>query len=517
MFGWILLFVVEGRALMVLRSNYQHRCANKRMTVRMIPASSTGSSPYSEDKSNHFHREYHSFNITADIALHEKYRLDSFLSERFSQYSRNQIGKMCEVGLVKVNGISKNKSYKIHRNDFIEFSMVDNQISEIQPENIPLDIIYEDHHILAINKPKGMVVHPAIGSPNGTFVNALLHHLGAKKADDWFSRDFVTRLDKKGESQILSLEPDLLTLSESEMEDEDGDVSDPLGVLDLPETPEAARASPLYLRPGIVHRLDKGTSGVLLAAKNPVALAKVSKLFAQREVSKTYLAICVGHPGDTTITEPLARSTKNRQIMTVWDGPEGKLAITHTRTLCFDGRLSVVLVRIETGRTHQIRVHLQHRRTPILGDSTYGNLAWNKRFGASYGINRPMLHAYETQLVHPFTQKTVCLTAPLPEDFRTIMAAISKHSLISTASRDGLFDPHSHFLLGSTAVDGREAVEIESYRENEYNLDEFDSMSMPKVSQTTRAPRVYVPSERLRLDENDDDQWLRLNLSELDS
>jgi 23S rRNA-/tRNA-specific pseudouridylate synthase len=121
-------------------------------------------------------------------------------------------------------------------------------------------------------------------------------------------------------------------------------------LLDLPETPEAAKASPTYLRPGVVHRLDKGTTGVLIAAKHSEAVSKLSRLFALRKVSKIYLAICVGHPGEATIVEPIGRSMKNRQMMAVYSGPPGKLAVTHVRTIAFDGKKSACLVRIETGR-----------------------------------------------------------------------------------------------------------------------------------------------------------------------
>jgi 23S rRNA pseudouridine1911/1915/1917 synthase len=181
------------------------------------------------------------------------------------------------------------------------------------------------------------------------------------------------------------------------------DMSDIDELIDLPETPEAASATPMSLRPGIVHRLDKVTSGVLIAAKSTDAVAKLSALFAQRKIRKVYLAICVGHPGETTLVEPIGRSQRNRQLMTVYEGPPGKPAVTHVRTICFDGKISAALVRIETGRTHQIRVHLKHRRTPILGDEDYGNREWNNKIFRSDKINRPLLHAYETEFEHPFT------------------------------------------------------------------------------------------------------------------
>ena len=245
----------------------------------------------------------------------EKLRLDSYLSSVFKGHSRSFYASMIEKGLVQVNMKSVDKSYKVQTGDRIDATLEEKQETSVEAENIPLDIIHEDDHILAINKPKGMVVHPAPGSPNGTFVNALLYHLGEK----------ATGL--------------LNTSSIAFDEDED---------IDLPETPEAATSSPVFLRPGIVHRLDKGTTGVLLAGKYPAAVEQLSKLFAARKVTKTYLAICVGHPGDTTINERIGRSLRNRQIMCV--SLDGREAITHTRVIGFDGKLSVVLIRIETGR-----------------------------------------------------------------------------------------------------------------------------------------------------------------------
>ena len=192
----------------------------------------------------------------------------------------------------------------------------------------------------------------------------------------------------------------------------------------MPATPEAVNAVSLKLRPGVVHRLDKGTSGVLLAGKHSEAVSRLSQLFANREVRKTYLTICIGHPGETTINTDIARHLKNRQLMTViqsQDERRGKHAITHVRTLAFNGKLSAALVRIETGRTHQIRVHLKHRRTPILGDDAYGNNDWNKRVAKSDSIHRPLLHAYEMEFVHPFNGKRILLRAPIAKDMFSII------------------------------------------------------------------------------------------------
>jgi 23S rRNA pseudouridine1911/1915/1917 synthase len=202
------------------------------------------------------------------------------------------------------------------------------------------------------------------------------------------------------------------------------------------------------MRPGIVHRLDKGTSGVLIAGKTLDAVAKLSSLFAQRKVRKVYLSVNVGHPGDATIVEPIGRSTKNRQEMCVYDVmPPGKPATTHVRTLVFDGKVSTALVRIETGRTHQIRVHLRHRRTPIIGDDIYGNVEWNRKYLRSYGVRRPLLHAYETEFEHPFTGAKVVLTAPVPTDLAEVIRRM-------TTTEKPLLDSAS-CLTCSTEVKGK--------------------------------------------------------------
>ena len=222
-------------------------------------------------------------------ADNSKQRLDVYLSTAFEQYSRSFMSGLCDKGKVTVNGKIEGKSYKINNGDNVHVDIdIKEDKSDVNPEYIPLDILYEDEHIIAVNKPNGMVVHPAPGSPNGTFVNALLYHLGA-------------------DAQKLLLSSAIL-IDEADKEfDEDLDY-------DLPETPEAAQASPQYLRPGIVHRLDKGTSGVLLAAKHPEAVTKLCALFAQRNIRKIYLAVCVGHPGETTIVDPIGRCRKNRQV-----------------------------------------------------------------------------------------------------------------------------------------------------------------------------------------------------------
>jgi len=222
---------------------------------------------------------------------------------------------------------------------------------DLAPESIPLTILYEDEDVIVINKPAGMVVHPAPGNWSGTFVNALLGHC---------------------------------------------------------ETLEVSEGS---LRPGIVHRLDKETSGVLLAAKTLLAQQRLIELFAGRQVYKEYLAICCGNPGKGKIDLPIGRHPIHRQKMAILK-EKGKPALTHYETLSFDGALSSVKIILATGRTHQIRVHMLHLDTPILGDSTYGQPSINKKYKAE----RQLLHAYRLRLPHPLTGKEMEFEAPVPAD-----------------------------------------------------------------------------------------------------
>ena len=194
------------------------------------------------------------YDFVAGNELTQKERLDVYLAGEIKQHSRSFLSDLCEKGRVTVNGKQQTKNYKVTKGDKVVVDIdVKVDTSTVTPEYIPLDILYEDDHIIAVNKPNGMVVHPAVGSPNGTFVNALLYHLGDA-------------------AQSLL---DITTSSAIENEDDD-DVETDGDSVDLPETPEAAVASPQRLRPGIVHRLDKGTSGVLLAAKHPEAVTKLS-------------------------------------------------------------------------------------------------------------------------------------------------------------------------------------------------------------------------------------------------
>ncbi len=278
-------------------------------------------------------------------------RLDKWLKTKFPEFSRTYFQFLIEEGAVLVNSEIVKKRTPLCLGDEVEVCFLLTQESALLPEPLPLDILFEDEHILVVNKPIGMVVHPSPGHPNGTFVNALLHHC-----------------------QTLPVSP--------------GD-----------------------LRPGIVHRLDKDTSGVLVAAKHALAHRKLVELFHSRSIKKTYLAICIGNPGEDTIDEPIGRHPTHRKEMAI-HYEQGKPAITLCRPLsrCQE-HLTLVELRPLTGRTHQLRVHMKHKRTPILGDPVYGMPTMNKK----YGISTQLLHALSLEFDHPITGESLYLKAPLPE------------------------------------------------------------------------------------------------------
>ena len=275
-------------------------------------------------------------------------RLDKFLHVRFSDLSRTYLQWLISEGHVAVNGSVVKKSAKVQGGDEIEVEFVATNELNLEPENIPLHILYEDEHLLAINKPSGLVVHPGPGNWKGTFVNALLYHCKTLEHSD-------------------------------------------------------------ALRPGIVHRLDKETSGVLLAAKTCQAHAKLTQCFAERKVQKHYAAICFGTPKHETVDAPIARHPTQRKLMTVVE-TGGKAARTHFRVVATNGLLSLLEIDLETGRTHQIRVHLKHIGHHLVGDEVYG-----KKFSS---IERPMLHAQRVSFIHPITAESLVIEAKIPEDMK---------------------------------------------------------------------------------------------------
>ncbi len=287
-------------------------------------------------------------------------RLDKWLASHYQDYSRQYFQYLIEKKLVLVNGLIAKKAYRLEIGDEIEIEFALTPEITLEPENIPLDILYEDDALLAINKPVDMVVHPAAGNWSGTFVHALLYHCNHLP---------------KGET----------------------------------------------LRPGIVHRLDKQTTGVLLAAKTERAQSKLVESFAARRIEKTYLAVCVGNPKERVIEGNIGRHPVHRKKMAVIK-EGGKPARTLCKILRFSSPLSLVELGAETGRTHQLRVHLQSIGTPILGDPVYGTPSLNKK----YGVERQLLHAHRLVFDHPITGAHLVIEAPLPEDMTSIIEKFLK-------------------------------------------------------------------------------------------
>jgi 23S rRNA pseudouridine1911/1915/1917 synthase len=284
-------------------------------------------------------------------------RLDKILAQRFAdRQSRTYFHGLIEQELVLINGQPVKKRVKPKAGDEVEIQFTLTPEINLLPENIPLDILFEDEHLLIVNKPAGMVVHPATGNWSGTFVNALLYHCQQIKAEG--------------------------------------------------------------IRPGIVHRLDKGTSGALVAAKTPLAQQRLIEAFASRKIHKEYLAICLGNPGTVEISAPLGRHPFHRQQFAVVEG--GKPALSQCTSLKHNGQLSLVRVILVTGRTHQIRVHMKHLGTPVLGDQLYGSPQVN----AKYGVTRQMLHAERLTFSHPISGVELDVAAPLPEEMRLFIQSI---------------------------------------------------------------------------------------------
>lgn len=279
-------------------------------------------------------------------------RLDRLLTQRFPEYSRNYFHYLFAQNAISINDSIVKKRVRPKLGDRIAVQFLEIPQINIESQSIQLNILYEDDHLLAIDKPSGIVVHPAPGSIDNTIVNGLLFHL----------KD-TTKLPNRHS-----------------------------------------------LRPGIIHRLDKDTSGVLLLAKTDLAYLGMIQQFASRSIKKTYLAICLGKPTMQSIEAPIGRHSKNRQRMAIQE--QGKFAQTTCITLSSNNSFSYVKLHPSTGRTHQIRVHLQSIHCPILGDKVYGNTKINTLCKTT----RHLLHAYCLEFIHPYTKESIQITAPIPED-----------------------------------------------------------------------------------------------------
>ena len=288
-------------------------------------------------------------------------RLDKIISELEKDISRTTIQRMIDEGNILVNGKNVKTSYKVGVGDLITIQDEEPQEADLLPQDIPLNIIYEDDDILIINKEKGMVVHPGAGNPDGTLVNAIM----AK------CKDSLSGIGGK-------------------------------------------------IRPGVVHRIDKDTSGLVIIAKNDKAHIDISDQIKNIEVEKTYLALVRGNikENEAVINMPIGRSSKDRKKMAV--DKKGKEAITEFKVLARYNGFTYLEVKIKTGRTHQIRVHMAEIGYPIVGDEVYSN-------GRNpFNIKGQMLHAAKLGFIHPTTKEKVIFEAELPEYFKDILELLEK-------------------------------------------------------------------------------------------
>lgn len=288
-------------------------------------------------------------------------RLDAFLASSLDGLTRSQATRLIESGEIAVNGRAVSKSYKLAGGEDIAVTLPEPEPVEAVPQDIPLDVVYEDADVIVVNKPSGMVVHPAPGHPDGTLVNALLYHCA-------------------------------------------GTLSGIGGAL----------------RPGIVHRIDRDTSGLIIAAKNDAAHQYLSAQLADHTLARTYECIVVGSLREDrgTVDAPIARHPTDRKRMAVVAG--GREAVTHWEVIARYPGYTHVRCRLETGRTHQIRVHMAYIGHPILGDTVYGA---KKEVP---GLTGQCLHAVGLRFLHPRTHEVVELSCPLPEEFTRMLQKIRK-------------------------------------------------------------------------------------------
>ncbi len=285
-------------------------------------------------------------------------RLDKVCSEIFSDYSRSQIKQLLDGGNITVNGKTEKAKYKVKSGDLIRLEEPETKTLELRPENIPLDIVYEDDDVIVINKPQGMVVHPAPGHDEHTLVNALLYHCPLSTINGTF-------------------------------------------------------------RPGIVHRIDKDTSGLLMVAKNDKAHRSLAKQLKDKTNIREYVALVHGRIAEDegTINAPIGRSLKDRKKQAVVK--DGRNAVTHFEVLKRYRDYTLVKCILETGRTHQIRVHMKYIGHPLVGDPLYGPKKTIKG-------NGQFLHAGKLGFVHPTTEKLLIFEAPLPKIFQECLEKLDK-------------------------------------------------------------------------------------------
>ena len=289
-------------------------------------------------------------------------RLDSFLAGRVPELTRSAAARLIETGRVTVAGRTAAKSCRLEGGELVEAELPDPEPTQALPQDIPLDVVYEDGDVIVVNKPAGLVVHPAPGHPDGTLVNALLHHCG---------------------SSLSGIGGEL--------------------------------------RPGIVHRIDRDTSGLIIAAKNDAAHQALSAQLQDHTLARTYEAVVVGNLREDrgTVDAPIGRHHTDRKKMAVTDRG-GRAAVTHWEVLERFQGFTHVRCRLETGRTHQIRVHMAHLGHPICGDTVYGARK------PVPGLTGQCLHAVGLRFIHPRTGEAVELSCPLSDAFTALLEKLGK-------------------------------------------------------------------------------------------
>jgi len=303
--------------------------------------------------------EHYNLKITEENS--EK-RIDRFLSENFSEYSRSFFQKLIKENRVLVNQAEIKSNYKLNKNDMVEITIPDPEVLDVEPENIPLDILYEDEDVIVVNKPKGMVVHPSAGHYTNTLVNALLYHC----------KDQLSGING-------------------------------------------------MMRPGIVHRIDQNTTGSLVVCKNDFSHNYLAEQLKEHSITRKYRAIVHGilKEDEGMIDQPIGRHPIDRKKMAI-NHKNGKHAVTHYRVLERFQNFTYIECQLETGRTHQIRVHMSSIHHPILGDDVYGPSK------CPYHLQGQTLHAMVIGFVHPRTGKYLEITAPLPVYFEELLCKLRR-------------------------------------------------------------------------------------------
>ena len=309
---------------------------------------------------------------TIDVRLtpaHAGWRLDRALADAVPTLSRERLKALIRSGAIETHGIAaRDPAVKVSGAEEFRLTVPDPTPAHNEPQDIPLRVVFEDDHLLVVDKPAGLVVHPAAGNRDGTLVNALLHHCG-------------------------------------------GSLSGIGGVA----------------RPGIVHRIDKDTSGLLVVAKTDVAHEGLAKQFAAHSIDRRYLAIVSGVPkaAEGTVDAPLARSATNRKKIAIVDGGRGKRAVTHWRRVTPLRDAALVECRLETGRTHQVRVHLASLGHPLLGDPAYGNAGkTHRKILNEMNFHRQALHAAELGFIHPVNKHRLSFASAMPADMQELFNAL---------------------------------------------------------------------------------------------